>query len=80
MLMLDSTVCDRPEDGHSKLKLSLPRRVSFVFVILVSASFYCFLSFSPDMFSLSVAVVAQTACLCKYVYHKGLISLRTICL
>ena len=69
-----------PEDGHSKLPLSLPRHVCDLFVIPVSASFYCFLNLSPEMFSLSVAIVAQTACLCKYVYHKGLIPLGTTCL
>jgi hypothetical protein len=83
--MLDGTVCDRPVCicGLRMVIVSYrclyPHVCAVVFVIPVSASFY-FLNFSPYMFSLSVAIVAQTACLCKYVYHKGLIPLGTTCL
>jgi len=64
MLMLDSTACDRPicSCGLRMVIVSYrclyPDVCALVFVIPVSASFYCFLNFNPDMFSLSVAVVA----------------------
>jgi len=80
--MLDSTACDRPvcSCGLRMVIVSYrclyPHVCAVVFVFPVSASFYCFLTFCLDMFSLSVAIAAQTAYLCKYMYHKGLFSPR----